>query len=198
MSEYTRRNIAEAIEANLSGLNGLTFDRRDDFADVIRDALDAANYFAPTVDYSSDAWAIVTGLDFAKVDIECDFSECKNAVACVELEANAILNEAYSEDLDGVLTTIASALNDVFDLDEKDFTGASRYQVNEIRQCDSARDVRLGYIAHSLEYDLRSVDSTGASSVCVWLEHRELYFKVHGMAFCATLDDADTDTGEDE
>jgi len=195
MSEYTRRNIAEAIESNLNGLTGLVFDRRDNVADMIRDALDSANYFAPTVDYSSDAWAIVTGSDFAQVNVDCDFSECKNAVQCVELEANDILREAYSEDLDGVLTTIASALGDVFDLDEKDFSGASRYQVDEIRQCSGAR---LGDISHSLEYDLRSVDSTGAESVCVWLEHRELYFKVHGMEFCATLDDADTDTEEDK
>jgi len=195
MSEYTRRNIAEAIEANLSGLTGLTFDRWDNVADIIRDALDSARYEAPSVDYSSDAWAIVAGADFAQVEPECDFSECDNAIACVELEANAILREAYSEDLDGVLYTIGSALADVFALDEKDFTGASRYQVSEIRQCSGAR---LGDISHSLEYDLRSVDSTGAESVCVWLEHRELYFKVHGMEFCATLDDADTDTGEDE
>lgn len=184
MSEYTRRNIAEAIEANLTGLTGLVFDRRDDVADVIRDALDSANYYAPTVDYSSDAWAIVTGSDFAQVDVKCDFSECDNAVACVELEANEILREAYSEDLDAVLTTIASALGDVFDLDDRDFTGASRFEVQEIRQCDGAR---LGHLSHSLEFDLRSVDSTGAESVCVWLEQREIFFKVHGMAFSAEL-----------
>lgn len=194
MPEYTRRNIAEAIESNLNGLTGLVFDRRDNVADMIRDALDSANYFAPTVDYSSDAWAIVTGGDFAQVDVQCDFSECENAIQCVELEANDILREAYSEDLDGVLTTIASALGDVFDLDEKDFSGASRYQVDQIRLCDGAR---FGHLSHSLEYDLRSVDSTGAESVCVWLEQRELFFKVHGMAFSAELVDADTNE-EDE
>jgi len=181
MPEFTVSTVIEHVESNLSSLKGVVFDRRDDFAEVLRDALDENLYGAPENIYNDDAWSIVSGTDFARYQPECDFGDCKTAVECVTQEAQAILSEAYSEELDSVLTTIACCLEQVFYLTESDFTGASRYSVEEIRQVDGAR---FGDVPHSLEFDL---NESAAHSVCVWLEQRELFFKVHGMAFSAEL-----------
>lgn len=181
MTAFTFSTVNEHVESNLSALSGVVFGPRDDFADVLRDALDDNHYGAPENIYNDDAWSIVSGGDFARYQPECDFSDCKTAVECVTEEAQAILREAYDEALSGVLTTVACCLEQVFSLSESDFTGASRYSVEEIRQVSGAR---FGDVPHSLEFDL---NESAAHSVCVWLEQRELFFKVHGMAFSAEL-----------
>lgn len=189
MSEFTMRNVYSHVESNLCSLNGLTFSPRCDVADIIRDALESDNATAPEAIYYADAWNVVAGSDFASVDVDIDFSDCKNALDCVTREANEILDSAYHSCQEEMLTTLACCMEELFSLDNQ-FPGASRYTVEEVRQ---VKGCALGYVPHSYEFDLNADGSDAPESVCVWIPQRQLYFKAYGMEFVAELVEIETE-----
>lgn len=189
MTAFTMNTVTEYVRDQLSDLSNVSFTPRQDIADTIRDALESNGFEALETTYDAEAWDVVAGSDFTRFNVSCDFSDCKNALECLKLEADEILREAYHQQLDSILNTVAACVEEAFTPGESDFKGASGFYIDEIQL---VKGCSLGSVSHSFEYDLTAGEGN-AESVCVWLPQRRLYFKVHGMEFIAELleDDAE-------
>lgn len=98
MNTFTLNTVLNSIKSDVQDvLSRLTQDELNDLtpSDVC-DLLDENSYYAPEVIYYADAWEIVAGSSFNDYEASClDFSNCDNALDCLMLEANALVNDAY-------------------------------------------------------------------------------------------------------
>lgn len=187
---FTMKDITAAVSSSLSEVSshsGLTFSYRSDVQEEIRAALEGNNSTAPEVIYYSDGWDVVAGSEFNSYDpkeLIDGFEGCESATDCVMREANALASLAYDAEIAEAMDNIAAAVQEVFDLGGADFPGAESCCVSEVKAVSGCA---LGHVPHDFEYDL---NTSGASSVCVWLgEYKTLYFSIHGMSFTAVLEE---------
>lgn len=113
MNTFTLNTVLYSIKSDIQDvLRNLSQDELNELmpSDVC-DLLDENSYFAPEVIYYADAWEIVAGSSFNDYSAGYnDFSECDNALDCLMIEANALVNDAYYSEREAIAADILNGL----------------------------------------------------------------------------------------
>ena len=99
MTNFTINSVLNSIRSDVQDV--LSRFSQDEINELtpndVCDLLDENNYYALEVIYYDDAWEIVTSSQFNDYDTieKIDFSACENALDCIMLEAQMILDSVY-------------------------------------------------------------------------------------------------------
>lgn len=105
MSNFPLNTVIESIKSDIQDvLRNLSQDEINNLTPCdVCDMLDENSYFAPEVIYYADAWEVVAGNSFNDYHIDkLDFSTCEDAMDCLMLEANHLVNEAYYSEREAI------------------------------------------------------------------------------------------------
>ena len=111
MSNFTLISVLDSVRSNIEDVLARVLDKDIESvsAEEVCDLLDSNHYLAPEVISYADAWEIVAGGQFDNYYIEHpDFSDCKNALECVMLEAQQVVNCAYYEEREKIASEVLS------------------------------------------------------------------------------------------
>lgn len=119
MTTFTLNTVLDSIKSDINDiLRNLSQNEINELtpSDVC-DLLEDNHYYAPEVIYYADAWEVVAGSSFNDYSSGFnDFSECGNALDCLMLEANALVNDAYYIEREAIAADILDGLqNDIDD-----------------------------------------------------------------------------------
>ncbi|WPK20363.1 hypothetical protein [Salmonella phage SD-13_S19] len=175
---YTKASIFQSIvdDVNTGLPKETSLDTRGDFENQLRDLFDENNLMnAPeciSVDHFGEAWEIVQSSEFDSVELETplDFSGCESSLNCLMIEANALIQASWREQVEAYIEELAEALEEVVEgceefgtIDELVITGGCRF----------------GHIPHLREFD------AGDFSVCMWAPNdageSEIYYNFRGL-----------------
>lgn len=113
MSNFTLNTVLDSIKSDVQDvLRNLSQDELNELtpSDVC-DLLDENSYYAPEVIYYADAWEVVAGNSFNDYEASClDFSGCDNALDCLMIEANALVNDVYYSEREAIAADILDGL----------------------------------------------------------------------------------------
>lgn len=158
-STDSRNKLHASIVADLQSLLPITLDYSSlqgvetaDFSTLF----EQNHYSEPEVVYDEDAWKIVSGGEYEGIELPDDlmFSTAESAVACVRLEAQALVRGAFWSYLSALSVTVNESIEDL--LEEADEGGFDVIEVViEPKTSDavlggmtSARGVVVGYPHH--------------------------------------------------
>lgn len=142
---------------------------------TLRDLLDEGNFCAPEFVYTYENWDIINDRDLDDPNETVDFSDCDNAIACVEREAAAVVEATYYRLLDEALGEITSALEEV--------EGEMKFSVIRITLGDGG----LGVMPHDEEWDV------GEGNLYWWKAYGRAQLDINGLSFNIKLEDEDDD-----
>ena len=98
MQNFTLNKVLDHIRSDVEDVlcNVSDNDLRDMTPEDVCELLESNHYYATEVIYYADAWEIVAGSQFNNYSAEyLDFTNCKNSIDCIMLEAQEILTSVY-------------------------------------------------------------------------------------------------------
>lgn len=113
MSNFTLNTVLDSIKSDAQDvLRNLSQDELNEMtASGVCDLLDENSYYSPEVIYYADAWEVVAGSSFNDYSAEClDFSGCEGSLACLMLEANGLVNDAYYSEREAIAADVLESL----------------------------------------------------------------------------------------
>lgn len=122
MSTFTLNSVLDSIRSDVQDvLRNVSDDKlRYMTAEDVCNLLDENHYYAPEVIYYADAWEIVAGSSFNDYSAGFnDFSACENALDCLMIEANALVNDAYYTERENIAQEVLEGLQEMLP-DESD------------------------------------------------------------------------------
>lgn len=115
MTTFTLNSVLDSIRSDVQDVlhNVPDNDLRDMTADDVCNLLDENSYYAPEVIYYADGWEIVAGSSFSDYSAGFnDFSSCENALDCIMIEANALVNDAYYSERENIAQDVLEGLQE--------------------------------------------------------------------------------------
>ena len=166
--------IKSAVASEIMQLPKISFDYRQDNAQVLLDHIESNGYCQPSeIGTTKEAYDLVWGDLARNTDYEMpDFSLCRSSLECVEAEGQAILTGAYYEATQEIAKDIASAIDECFGYD------FGTLELTEMYIGKSG----LGHIAHDYETDIAD------SSLLVWLKAKKIQITVAGVTLYGVLE----------
>lgn len=167
MEIRTREQARRHAASNITSLQRETI---NDASDILN-MLEANSYDGPEIIYYYEAWDIINDTDAPDPHDTPDFSGCDNAKACCMLEAQLIMDAAYDEALDGLISDLQEGIDGLDD--ETDLA------YNAITLGESG----LGWTPHDEERDI------GDGNLCIWRTYHTAELTINGISLTISLDD---------
>lgn len=166
--------IKSAVASEIMQLPKISFDSRSNVENELLESIESNGYCQPSeIGTTAEAWDLVWSEMARKLDYEKpDFSSCSSAFECVELEGQAILDAAYYEATQEIVSNITQAIAELF---SEDFNGKTLIEIFIGKS-------GLGHIPHDYETDIAD------SSVCVWGASNMIEINVDGVYLYGTLE----------
>ena len=115
MTNFTLNLVLDSIRSDIKDVlrNVADHELRNMTPEDVCDLLDDNSYYAPEVIYYADGWEIVAGSTFNKYSADfLDFSECENALECIMIEANALVNDVYYSEREKIAKEVLEGLQE--------------------------------------------------------------------------------------
>ena len=166
--------IKSDVASEIMQLPKISFDYRSDVENDLLESIESNGYCQPSdIGTTAEAWDLVWSEMARNLNYEKpDFSSCDSALECVELEGQSILDAAYYETTQEIVSNIAQTIDELF---SEDFNGKT---LTEVFIGKSG----LGHIPHDYETDIAD------SSVCVWNASNMIEINVIGVYLYGTLE----------
>ena len=171
--------IRSAVASEIMQLPKISFDYRSNVENELLESIESNGYCQPSeIGTTTEAWDLMWSEMARSLSYEKpDFSSCNSAFECVELEGQQVLNSAYYEATQEIVSNISQAIDELF---SEDFNGKT---LTEVFICKSG----LGHIPHDYEIDIAD------SSVCVWDASNKIEINVGGVYLYGTLESDEQD-----
>ena len=115
MSNFTLNKVLDHIRSDVEDVlcNVSDNDLRDMTPEDVCELLESNHYYATEVIYYADAWEIVAGSQFNNYSAEyLDFTNCKNSIDCIMLEAQEILTSVYFSEREKIASEVLESLQE--------------------------------------------------------------------------------------
>lgn len=171
--------IKSAVTSEIMQLPKISFDYRSNVENELLESIESNGYCQPSeIGTTAEAWDLVWSEMARKLDYEKpDFSLCNSAFECVELEGQQVLNAAYYEATQEIVSNITQAIAELF---SEDFNGKTLAEVFIGKS-------GLGHISHDYEKDIAD------SSVCVWDASNKIEIDIEGVTLYGVLTEIEED-----
>lgn len=171
--------IKSAVASEIYQLPKISFDYRSNVERELLESIESNGYCQPSeIGTTAEAWDLMWSEMARNLSYEKpDFSSCNSAFECVELEGQQVLNAAYYEATQEIVSNIAQAIDECFNHD------FGNLELTEMFIGKSG----LGHISHDYETDI--VDS----SLCVWVASKVVEITIDGVTLYGVLVEVEQD-----